>query len=499
MAASSSNSKTCWTPCDERGTTSFRRIRFARLLVLVLVLSSLAPSINLLWAFGSVEDLKSTAAFSTTADTSAAPAAAATTFEPAAAPAAATHTVATTDAPAPATSAPATTAAPATAVPASDSAGTSRAGSRPRRAGEVRAAGSCCYRPRADAADLNVLFSETNLTADADKWPQITWTGREYRDVWRNVSAWLDERQSIAAMNAALTANTTTNSSSLETAAAAAAAARPGTASDCELEWDKTLLTQLDGYYLFLFFGSLAKHEPDAYFHYVDDVPSLPRILHLGDSITRGIWRQTQELFGPRGVANIHGALQNCKGLQTYNYHLSDWLGDCTWDLIQFNIGMHFYPWHGLDNYEQQLGEFIVRMRQHSPDAEIVFALTTPSPFDSNATTPNAKTCEDYHKFPKQGFVPTINQIARNVSTRFNVTVNDRYGAIHPKVGRKTQDTNHAEGGGSTSSIARRWGQWGVKNFIHCGQAPRLSGHVWSLHAHRRKSRLISMLLYKLV
>ena len=40
--------------------------------------------------------------------------------------------------------------------------------------------------------------------------------------------------------------------------------------------------------------------------------------------------------------ANIQSAPTNCGGLLHYEKGLKVWLGDCTWDIIQFNIGYAF-------------------------------------------------------------------------------------------------------------------------------------------------------------
>ena len=69
-------------------------------------------------------------------------------------------------------------------------------------------------------------------------------------------------------------------------------------------------------------------------------------------------------------------------------------------------------------------------IREHSPAAHIVFALTTPSPFDSNTTWPTS-SCKNYGLFHKSGFVPKLNEEAVSSLSKINVTINDRYSVIH--------------------------------------------------------------------
>ena len=108
----------------------------------------------------------------------------------------------------------------------------------------------------------------------------------------------------------------------------------------------------------------------------------------------------TQSYFG--NFSNLHGAPTNCHGFEAYDEHLDDWLGDCEWDIIQFQVGHHFHAtaetaWQP---YLDGFARTAARMRAHSPKAHLVFALTTPSPFDSFDTTPaNDTVCPHYHLF----------------------------------------------------------------------------------------------------
>jgi len=162
-----------------------------------------------------------------------------------------------------------------------------------------------------------------------------------------------------------------------------------------------------------------------------------PKCLVLGDSISRGITLHTQPLARQNNLKlSIQGAPTNCGVVGNYKKRLSTWLGTCEWDLVQFNIGMH---WHGVNNvtdYTHQLAWVVNEIRTHSPAAHVVFALTTPSPFDSNDTWPNKETCNNYDKFHKSGFVPTINNAASVSLRKMNVTINDRYSIVQPELGR---------------------------------------------------------------
>ena len=85
------------------------------------------------------------------------------------------------------------------------------------------------------------------------------------------------------------------------------------------------------------------EREPHS-FMYRPDKPGLPRILLLGDSISRGVTFEMWKKYD--GLANIHEAPQNCYGFKYYTEdNLKTWLGTCQWDLIQFQgIELGFVP-----------------------------------------------------------------------------------------------------------------------------------------------------------
>lgn len=205
---------------------------------------------------------------------------------------------------------------------------------------------------------------------------------------------------------------------------------------DCEIQWKRLVLDQARAFYLKRILEQYTIYEASEDFPYRKDREGLPRILLLGDSISEGIWVQTEHMYGT--LANIHTAPTNCGGFDKYLERLTTWLGDCAWDLIQFNVGMHFHPQEdtGLTPYMEQFEWVIAKLREHSPDAKIVFALTTPSPFDSKDTYPDPETCPNYDLFHPEGFVTELNQVARQLAEKLNVTVNDRYSAILPYLGK---------------------------------------------------------------
>jgi hypothetical protein len=198
--------------------------------------------------------------------------------------------------------------------------------------------------------------------------------------------------------------------------------------SRCAKAWSSMFMQQAGCFYIQGYVRARARNKSTS-FDYVTNLPNLPRVLLLGDSLSRGTWVAVQEMFASSDAVSIHGAPTNCGGFQRYNESLDAWLGTCPWGLIHFNIGMHY---NGDPNtYAVELGRIVTRMRQHSPDAHIVFATTTPSPLDSPDTVPKS-TCHNH--FHKAGFVSELNLASRVLKLR-NVTINDRYTMIHPHLG----------------------------------------------------------------
>ena len=232
---------------------------------------------------------------------------------------------------------------------------------------------------------------------------------------------------------------------------------------DCVAQWRLTVLEQNHGFYLKRVImeyqdRGLSVKSPVFGFGYIQDNPELPRILYLGDSITRSAWTRMMKKFGKK--ANIHGAPTNCLSFQSYKDNLPVWLGSCPWDLIQFNVGMHFHPQNGddLDSYKSGLEYVLQQLRSLAPEAHVVIAFTTPSPFDSPDTFPDEAKCPHFHKLHKQGYISKLNDVVRQVAATHNVTVNDRYNAVLPKLKKYQNECDvHYNQKGDEVLIASDW------------------------------------------
>ena len=127
-------------------------------------------------------------------------------------------------------------------------------------------------------------------------------------------------------------------------------------------------------------------------FAQVRDVPGLPRVLLIGDSISMGYTLAVREKM--KGRANVHRPPENCGDTARGLARIDAWLGGDHWDVIHFNFGLHDLKY--LDEkggyvppekgrqvappevYQTRLRDLTLRLKKTG--AKLVFATTTPVP-----------------------------------------------------------------------------------------------------------------------
>ncbi|HMP77324.1 MAG TPA: SGNH/GDSL hydrolase family protein [Kiritimatiellia bacterium] len=151
----------------------------------------------------------------------------------------------------------------------------------------------------------------------------------------------------------------------------------------------------------------------------IEDVPGLPRVLIIGDSISLGYTLPVRELL--KGKANVHRPPANCGGTIQGIRNIETWLGDGNWDLIHFNWGL----WdinrrvNGKRNadgpittteeqYAKQLEKLVMRLKETG--ATLVWASTTYVQGGWGR---------------RQGDDVRYNEIAREIMERHGVRIND--------------------------------------------------------------------------
>jgi acyl-CoA thioesterase-1 len=124
----------------------------------------------------------------------------------------------------------------------------------------------------------------------------------------------------------------------------------------------------------------------------VPDVPGLPRVLLIGDSISMGYTLDVRAKLKDR--ANVHHPAENCGPTERGLARLDKWLGTNRWDVIHFNFGLHDLKYLDAQGqyvapekgkqiappevYRKNLRELALRLQKTGTG--LVFATTTPVP-----------------------------------------------------------------------------------------------------------------------
>lgn len=102
----------------------------------------------------------------------------------------------------------------------------------------------------------------------------------------------------------------------------------------------------------------------------------LPRVLLIGDSITRGYFSSVEALMkGKAYCARI--ATSKAVGDPALATQLGTFLAEARFDVVHVNIGMHGWE-YSEDEYRRYLPELLAAIRKGAPEAKLVWASTTP-------------------------------------------------------------------------------------------------------------------------
>ncbi len=168
----------------------------------------------------------------------------------------------------------------------------------------------------------------------------------------------------------------------------------------------------------------------------VIDVPGLPRVLLLGDSISIGYTAPVRELLA--GHANVHRPRANCHSTGKGIVSLDTWLGDSTWDVIVFNFGLHDVslikgePRTRLGLYRNRLRTMLDRIRLRT--RSIVWVNTTPITRDCEKRM-RMRVVDEPHLFVRlDKDVRRYNAAAQLIMDEAGVSVVDLYAHALPRL-----------------------------------------------------------------
>ncbi len=185
------------------------------------------------------------------------------------------------------------------------------------------------------------------------------------------------------------------------------------TLTPAEQAWEKVLQENLGSFYLPIHKRQKVAGQSNAW-DFVHDDPHLPRVLLIGDSVSRGYTQAVRKELA--GKANVHRAPANCGPTATGLKRLSVWMGDGKWDVIHFNFGIHDRN-TPLADYTHRLEQLTEQMQQTG--ALVIWASTTPIPDVAEK------------KFTAQSIVER-NEAAAKVMQQHGVPIADLFSAITP-------------------------------------------------------------------
>jgi len=182
----------------------------------------------------------------------------------------------------------------------------------------------------------------------------------------------------------------------------------------------------------------------------IEDVPGLPRVLLIGDSISIGYTPPVRELLN--GKANVHRPPVNCASTLVGLKSLEAWLGDKKWDVIHFNWGLHDLKYIDekgalvavdkgkqqvpLDEYERNLRQLVQQLKKTG--AKLIWCATTPVPEGAAGRVPG-----DEVKY---------NEAAASVMKDNGVEISD----LHAFAASKLRDIQHPKNVHFTTEGSRR-------------------------------------------
>ena len=150
---------------------------------------------------------------------------------------------------------------------------------------------------------------------------------------------------------------------------------------------------------------------------------TLPRVLLIGDSITRGYYPQVAEkLKGKASVARL--ATSKSLGDPALLAEVAMVLDQCSFDVVHFNNGLHGWGYNETE-YEKGFPELVATIRKHAPKAKLIWATITPMR--------QAGKLDVIAEGTKR--VEARNKIAEGIVAKEGIAVDDLYGLVkdHPE------------------------------------------------------------------
>lgn len=138
----------------------------------------------------------------------------------------------------------------------------------------------------------------------------------------------------------------------------------------------------------------------------------LPRVLLIGDSITRAYYKDVeQNLKGKAYCARL--ATSAAIGDPALLLQVHTFLSEAKFDVVHFNIGMHGWA-YSEDEYRKHLPELLKTIRKDAPGARLIWASTTP-------------VRKDREPGPSNQRIRARNEIAQSYFSGQHIPIDDLY------------------------------------------------------------------------
>jgi lysophospholipase L1-like esterase len=174
---------------------------------------------------------------------------------------------------------------------------------------------------------------------------------------------------------------------------------------------------------------------------------TLPRVLLIGDSITRGYYPPVAEkLKGKASVARL--TTSKSVGDPALLAEVALVLDQCKFDVVHFNNGLHGFG-YSEQEYEKNFPQLVATIRKHAPQAKLIWATITPmrQPGKLGAIAEGTKRVE------------ARNKIVEGIVSQEGIAVDDLYALIKDHPEYWSNDGVHFNGKGiavQTEQVTKR-------------------------------------------
>ena len=167
------------------------------------------------------------------------------------------------------------------------------------------------------------------------------------------------------------------------------------------------------------------------------DKDDLPRVLFVGDSITRGYFGGVEKhLAGKSYCARL--TTSKCVSDPTFNDDLLLLLKQYKFSAIHFNNGLHGWGYTE-EQYRDGLLKTVAAVKEHSGDATIIWATTTP-----------VRESSDLQKFSeKTERVKVRNKLASEIMKENGASTNDLFELVKDHADWQSKDGVHFNAAGN--------------------------------------------------